>query len=352
MPRPEGQEIADWAFWRPWRTIGIFAGLAGVVGIFYGLLVTDGLFYAGLRGAVIGSLIGGSTAIFETFVAKGMLRAWFTRQAFAVTLLVRTAVYFALVMAALVFGLFGFPGPKPTFASFLANLDRSVTFSLAVVLAFNFVNAMRQLIGGDVLVSFFTGRYHRPVREERVFLFLDLVGSTGLTRRLGDTAYHDLLNRFYQDVGRAVMAHGGQIHRYVGDEMMVSWTAARGLEGARCLRALLAADAALKAGAAAYRADFDAAPGFRAGLHIGEVVTGELGFERKEIGFVGDAVNIAARVEQSARALGHAYVASADLIARIEAAGGVPAGLALTDLGAQPMRGLDQPIRLYALTPK
>lgn len=336
--------------WRPWRTIAMFTGCASLVGIGYGLLVTDGLLYAGVRGAVIGALIGASTALFETYVAKGWLRPWFARQRFVVTLIVRTVVYFALVMGALVFGLFGFPGPKPTVATFWAELERDVMFSLAVVLTFNFINAMRQLIGGDILASFFTGRYHRPVREERVFLFIDLVGSTGLTHRLGDARYHALLNRFYQDVGRAVLAHGGEIHRYVGDEMMVSWPVERGLAKARCLRALMAADAALRAGAARYRAEFDTVPTFRAGLHVGPVTTGELGFERKEIGFVGEAVNIAARVEQSARALDRPYMASAAVIDRLRATDGLPPGLEVEAMGERALRGVVPPVDLVALS--
>lgn len=331
--------------WRPWRIVGLYAAGAALVGVCYGLILTDGLIFAGVRGAVIGASIGGGTALFETFVAGGWARGWFARQPFAATLAARTLAYFAIVMAALLFGLFGFPGPSPTRAEFLAGLERDVLFSFAVALAFNFLNAMRQLVGGDVLTSFFTGRYHKPVEEERVFLFIDLAGSTQLTRRLGGAAYHRLLNRFYQDVGRAVLGAGGQIHRYVGDEMMVSWPAAKGLAGGACLKALAGADRVLRVAAAGYLGEFGAAPGFRAGLHVGTVVTGELGYERKEIGFVGDAVNLAARIEQAARAMDRPYLASAALIDRTTP----PPGVGVERLGPQPLRGLDAPIELVAL---
>lgn len=345
MTEPVDPEPIGPSPWRPWRLIGLFAAGGSLAGVSYGLITTDWLLFGGVRGAVIGAAIGGGTAIFETFVAGGRARGWFSRQPFLATLAARTLVYLAIVMGSLLFGLFGFPGPGPTWAGFLDGLQRSVLFSFAVVLAFNFLNAMRQLVGGGVLLSFFTGRYHKPVDEERVFLFIDLTGSTQLTRRLGDAAYHRLLNRFYQDVGRAVLGAGGEIHRYVGDEMMVSWPVARGVAGAACFKALAGADRALRRAAEAYQAEFGAAPRFRAGLHVGSVVTGELGYERKEIGFVGDAVNVAARIEQAGRELGRSYLASDALIARLDP----PPGVTVEPLGPRSLRGLDAPIALSAL---
>ena len=44
---------------------------------------------------------------------------------------------------------------------------------------------MNRLLGQHVLLNFVTGRYHQPRVEERVFLFIDMEGSTGFAERLG-----------------------------------------------------------------------------------------------------------------------------------------------------------------------
>jgi len=46
------------------------------------------------------------------------------------------------------------------------------------------------LLGQNVLLNCITGHYHRPRPEQRVFLFIDIEGSTTLAERLGDLAFH------------------------------------------------------------------------------------------------------------------------------------------------------------------
>ena len=50
------------------------------------------------------------------------------------------------------------------------------------------------------------GVYHRPKAEERIFLFLDLEGSTQLAERLGSARYFELLRRFVDDLTEPVVA--------------------------------------------------------------------------------------------------------------------------------------------------
>src|SRR5712692_3246154 len=62
-----------------------------------------------------------------------------------------------------------------------------------------------------------------PTREERVFLFLDLVGSTSPAEAMGELRMHDLLTRFFFDIDEPILAHGGEVHAYVGDQVIVTW---------------------------------------------------------------------------------------------------------------------------------
>jgi adenylate cyclase len=85
-----------------------------------------------------------------------------------------------------------------------------------VAVTIQFVLQMNRLIGTNVLGYFVAGVYHRPKTEERIFLFLDLEGSTQLAERLGSTRYFELLRRFVDDLTEPVLEAEGEIHQYAG----------------------------------------------------------------------------------------------------------------------------------------
>ena len=201
------------------------------------------------------------------------------------------------------------------------------------------------MLGRNVLLNFITGRYHQPRLEERVFLFIDMVGSTGIAERIGERAFLRLLNRFVGDLTTPIVAERGEIHRYVGDELIATWKLADGLADARCVRACFAALARLEREAPAYQREIGAVVTFRAGLHCGPVVTGEMGTVKKEIVFLGDAVNTTARIQNFCRETGDQILASATLLDRLA----LPPGIARRPLGDRRLRGKESDITLYAL---
>ena len=144
----------------------------------------------------------------------------------------------------------------------------------------------------------------------------------------------------------AIAEAGGEIHKYVGDEIIATWTLAAGLNEGACVRACFAALDRLAERGPAYERDFGCRADFRAGLHCGSVVIGELGYLKKEIALIGDSMNTAARIQEACRAPGCRVLASAVLIERI---GAFPVGVTGRSLGPLPMRGKEQSIVLYAL---
>jgi adenylate cyclase len=76
------------------------------------------------------------------------------------------------------------------------------------------------------------------------------------------------------------------------------------------------------------------------------VVTGEMGSVKREIVFLGDTVNTAARIQDLCRETGDRVLASADLIDRLE----LPLGIAKRSLGDLRLRGKGADLALYALT--
>src|SRR6516162_8001309 len=123
--------------------------------------------------------------------------------------------------------------------------------------------AFRRLIGGRVLGSFLLGTYHRPRRQERIVMFLDIAGSTALAEQLGELRVHDLITRFFFDIDRPIADHDGEVHSYVGDEVIVTWPLTNDTQrNAQSLRCFFAVDDRMAELTPVYRGEFGLAPRF------------------------------------------------------------------------------------------
>ncbi len=296
------------------------------------------------------ALIGGT----ETFLPRTRLGRWLAQRPFLVTVLAKAIAYLAVLFV--VIG--GRVGPRialffasPEVARQLATqaeagLPRGLLIVMAAMTVFLLVmlrNAS-QLVGERSFRDIVLGRYHRPRREERFFLFVDIVGSTPVAERLGPLAVHRYLDRVFQIASDPVDDHRGEVYQYVGDEMVVTWTLEEGRAEARPLACLFAIEAALARAAPEFEREFGTVPKLRAALHAGEVVTGEIGGSRRAIVFHGDVMNTTSRIENATRDLGRPFLVSEDALRRLA---GVEA-YALEDLGPQQLRGRQAAMRVYA----
>jgi adenylate cyclase len=331
----------------PYRRILWATALAAAVGAAYAEMhVLQGggqvlAVYGLTRGALTGAVIGVVLTSVDAFVLRGPVGAPLRRAPFTVHVAVRTGVYLIVILLALKVGVSVFPSPGERGIE-----SPDVLFSLAAAFVFAFIQDVNSLLGQNVLINFITGRYYAPRVESRVFLFIDMEGSTGSAERLGPLAFHRLLSRFVLDLTQPIVAARGEIHRYIGDELIATWKLKEGIDDGRCVAACFAAIDQLAKRAPDYRREFGAAVTVRAGLHCGPVVTGEMGTVRKEIVFLGDTVNTAARIQELCRETGDRVLASADLIDRLE----LPSGIAKRSLGDLRLRGKGADLALYALT--
>lgn len=323
---------------RPLRRVATVALEGALAGVLYSAAVHGRLFIA----AAIGATLGGSLSWLENVVIAGWARASLNRLPFALYFALRVAAYCAIVLA-FNFGAAMIPGAGMAGA---AVDRRDILFALSICVALNLVFSVNELLGRGVLFAFAAGRYRRPRREERVLLYIDLCGSTGLAERLGEERFLDLLNAFYADVTHEIVAEGGEIHKYVGDEVIAVWR--EGTDPMRPIRAIFAARRRLGQRAAAYRAEFGETPDFRAAIHAGAVVIGELGAGKKEIALIGDAMNTAARILEAARETGASALISAPYFDRL---GGTPRGFRALRLAPIALRGKSAPLPLVALAP-
>lgn len=192
-----------------------------------------------------------------------------------------------------------------------------MAFGFALSFLFHVVEMFDTLLGKNFLFKILAGHYNHPFEQERFFMFLDLADSTALAEKLGHKKYLSLLNDFYHDLAEPVIATGGEIYKYVGDEAIISWTRKRGARRAAPLRCFFMMREIVERRSAHYLRRYGEGPRFRAAVHGGTVVTGEMGFIRKEIAFVGDVLNTAARMEAACRELNRSLVVSQEALTRM-----------------------------------
>ena len=98
---------------------------------------------------------------------------------------------------------------------------------------------------------------------------------SGLAERLGPVRFHELLNEFFRDVADAALECEAEIHKYVGDEAILTWLDTDSLADGECLACPFLVRDIMMAKAETYRTRFGALPEFRASLHRGPIVAGE-----------------------------------------------------------------------------
>jgi adenylate cyclase len=171
--------------------------------------------------------------------------------------------------------------------------DRGGDLARLVLLRQNYKHLGREMLGGsDVPV---------PVVRTVSILFTDIRGFSRLTERFGDdpAGLLDVLNAHLKRVVRSIIICGGVIEKFVGDGVMATF-GATDEQPDHVHRAMAAAIGLIGANEALNRRSA-AGWGFRlevgVGIASGPVVIGAVGSaERSELGVLGDAVNIAARL--------------------------------------------------------
>jgi adenylate cyclase len=87
-------------------------------------------------------------------------------------------------------------------------------------------------------------------------------------------------------------------------------------------------------------------PTFWAALHLGPVVTGEIGTIKHEIAFLGDTLHEAARIQEAGKVLRHQFVASAAVVSALD----LPSDIATERLGRLELRGVEDALELFSVT--
>ncbi len=172
-------------------------------------------------------------------------------------------------------------------------------------------------------------------------MFVDVRSFTAFAERLRPIEVVTALNRLFERIVPLVHRHGGHVDKYVGDGLLAVFGAPR--------RYADHADRALRAAleiADAVHEEFGTALSVGIGLNSGPVVAGNVGGAgRLEFSVIGDAVNIAARVESATRQTGDAILLTGQTLDLLRGAD--------SEFSARPgltLKGKTAPVEIFALT--
>jgi class 3 adenylate cyclase len=197
-------------------------------------------------------------------------------------------------------------------------------------------------IGIETLFHLTVGTYHRPVTQDKILIFLDINNSTGLAEQLGAVQTKSLVGKFLFDVSKPITDHGGEIYLYKGDGLIALWDWRDAVRGNKILQAIDAIFSTIRREQREYLGQFGIVPSFRIGVHGGEVVVSEQGDTKRAIGVYGSTINIAARMEEAAKAHNIACAISGDVAASL-----ADDGKRLVAIGREKIRGIAEEIPIF-----
>jgi adenylate cyclase len=208
-------------------------------------------------------------------------------------------------------------------------------------------NALATYLGANAGGRVLDGNIRRGDGEtiKAAIVIADMRDSTVLAEELGRQAYIESLNAFYDGVASAFADAGGEILSFMGDGFLAIFPSGEDSAGRKeaCEQAFAAAMAACERMGevnATRKLQGLCELGFGLGLHIGNVMFGNVGLEdRLAFSVFGAAVNEASRLESLTKTLGVPILASEEFRSRLSSK--------WLELGEQTMRGVANPVTVY-----
>lgn len=143
-----------------------------------------------------------------------------------------------------------------------------------------------------------------------------------------------------------IIRHEGEVYQYVGDEVVITWKAKEGISRNNCVVCFFDIEENLKTHGPEFEKKYVLIPYFKAGKHLGEVTTGEIGSLKKVIVYTGDILNAASRIQALCKSYQRSLIVSKEIIAVLDDT----SALALETLGSTQLRGREEPAELYSVS--
>lgn len=205
------------------------------------------------------------------------------------------------------------------------------------------VKQIDRMFGSGNLRKLIIGAFYHPREVELIFMFLDLKDSTTHAERLGHLKFANLIQDCFMDKS-VVVDFRAQFYQYIGDESILFWDVDEGIENANCLRAYYAFTHRLEERRDYYESKYGVMPEFKAGVNIGLATVLEVGDIKRDIAYLGDVLNTAARIQGQCTVYGENLIISGSLLKRFKS---IPDHIDIDAIGETNLKGRSEAVHLY-----
>ncbi len=313
-----------------------------------------------LLATLIAVLLGLMNGIFEVYVFRNLLK----RLPFILVTISKTFFFllsfFLTVVIIILINPLQMPiweevnGTDKFFRSFskiffTREMIAHIVYVVIMSFGINFFLQVNRKMGKGVLFNLFVGKYHKPVEEKRIIMFIDLTSSSSIAEILTPRLYSSFIKDFFYDIDDIVEQNKGSIFQFVGDEAVIVWKMKEGIENNNCLKMFFEIEKRIRSKSDYYKNKYNIIPEFKAGIHYGNVIVTEVGGSKQEIAYHGDATNTAARIRSVCNSYDKKLLTSAELISIMS---DIDEHYTVTPTGVTSFKGKNNVLGLFSVEEK
>ncbi|MCF8242158.1 MAG: adenylate/guanylate cyclase domain-containing protein [Melioribacteraceae bacterium] len=194
-------------------------------------------------------------------------------------------------------------------------------------------------------MNFPPGKYHKPVMETRCFMCLVIKSTSGIAEKLQYDKYYEFINNFFSDIAKPISDSNGGVYKFTNEELIVSWKVTENRIPIDCLNCFFDIKDVINNKLERYKEKFGVYPEFTAGYHMGKVIAGKIGFDKKEIVFSGDALKHTRSILNECKKYNTEILISEDLINLTN----IPREFNISEIGSIMLRGLNRALKIFTL---
>jgi adenylate cyclase len=298
------------------QNILLICSIGSIFGLLYNFLFYPHNLTEFLEAGSISILIGLMVGILEEFVFKRTFESISFLSAFTIRALLYsllTSIVLCLVLSVEVSVTQEISYAKAIVQYLRSPLfQRDFLFTLLFIVLMLFISKITLLIGRANFFRLLLGLYHRPREVSKIFMFVDLTGSTTIAEKLSNKAFSAFVKDYFYDVSDAIMMYNGEIYQYVGDEIIVVWPIRS--KNLNCIRSFFKMVEIIENKRKNYESKYGVVPEFKAAIHAGSVIVTSVGKQKQEIVYHGDVLNTTSRIEKKCNELKQKLLISGDML--------------------------------------
>lgn len=168
---------------------------------------------------------------------------------------------------------------------------RTIVFMVVISLLYNIILQFIRVFGVKMGTMISLGYYRKPKTHEMLFMGIDLNDFTSHTERLGNTRMSLFMKECFSIFEESIIKYNGEIYSYLGDAALAYWKNKKGVKNNNFLFGALDFFTRIEEKSEHFMNSYGFIPNFKVGNSMGEVIGCEIGLDKREIMFIGDAIN-------------------------------------------------------------